>query len=518
MRDVLRKMQPDCLEDIIALVSLYRPGPMDNIPLYISRKHGTEKVEYLHPLLESIMGSTYGIMIYQEQVMQTAREMGGYSLAGADILRRAMGKKVKEEMQKNRRIFTEGAKKKGIRQDIAEQVFTLMEKFAGYGFNRSHAAAYALISYQTAYLKANYRREFYIGSMNAEITSIEKIATFVQDAKRSGITILPPDVNLSEEHFTGEGENSIRYALGGLKGSGISFMRIIVSERKKNGPFKDIFNFCRRTKSAGVSIRQVESLTLSGAFDSIHNNRRQIFESMERLSAMNNDSKSKQKTLFEQYKADVIELEDVPEWNTIEKLDLERRSLGFYLNSHPMDIYSEFLKGHNITRSKDFTRSMEDITIAGMLLTKREKFSKNGQKYAFLTISDQDNSFDVTVFPDLYIDVREHLVDGTPLIMVANLSIEAENMRLRATSLRNIENIIGAQKVYVQLNQDVDLDTLHNRLSDMKDGNNAISFIILKPNGQKVEVETKYRKNLSLDNRRLLASISGVCFYWQSPR
>jgi DNA polymerase-3 subunit alpha len=513
MRNVIESLQPDNFEDIIALISLYRPGPMDNIPVYIARKHGKEKVEYLHPLLEPILKNTYGIMIYQEQVMKTAQEMGGYSLGGADILRRAMGKKIKEEMARNRKIFADGALKKGINKETAEQVFSLMEKFAGYGFNRSHAAAYALISYQTAFLKANYRREFYIASMNIDLANTDKISMFIQDARKSGIKILPPDINLSEEHFIGEGENDIRYSLGSLKGCSAYIMKRIVEERNRGGKFKDLFDFFRRIRFFNISMRQIEIMTLSGAFDSIHNNRRQIYESLGALLKLSECGETKQKSLFAEYKADIVELKNVQEWSVIEKLDLERQSIGFYLSAHPMDIYSGFLNKFNITRRKDFNKEKESVTVAGILLSKKEKLSKNGQKYAFLTISDQDNSFEITIFPRLYLTVKEQLTVGSPLIIDADLKIDAENVKLLGTSVKNIDSIIDSQKVYIYLEEKADVDSLYNSLEKMEEGSNVVSFLIKKHNGRKTEIETKYKKNLSIENRKILSSIQGVSFF-----
>ena len=515
MRDVIQKLQPDNLEDIIALVSLYRPGPMDNIPLYISRKHGREKTEYLHPLLEPILKHTYGIMIYQEQVMQTAQAMGGYSLAGADLLRRAMGKKIKEEMVKHREIFAEGAAKKGISKSVADQVFALMEKFAGYGFNRSHAASYTVVSYQTAYLKAHYKREFYIASMNMDIVNTDKIASFVQDARRSGIEVLPPDINKSEAYFSGEpgGENNkIRFALGALKGCGSAVMESVVNEREKNGKFKDIYDFIKRAKAAGAQQRQIEVLVFAGAFDSIHPNRHQIFESLESLMNASENGATKQMSLFADIKPNIVELKQVPEWNAIEKLDFERRSIGFYLNAHPMDIYSEFLESYNVVRSKDFYTTDSNVKIAGILLSKRERLSKNGQKYAFLNISDQDNSFEVTVFPDVFAKSKDLLVVGNSLLLDASIKTEEDNLRILGNSVQNIDKIIENQKVFIEISENSDIDNLYNALEKIPNGNNAVSFIVRKQNGSKVEVKTTYLKNMSLENRRTIAAISGIKF------
>ena len=512
MRDVIQKLQPDNLEDIIALVSLYRPGPMDNIPLYINRKHGREKTEYLHPLLEPILKHTYGIMIYQEQVMQTAQVMGGYSLAGADLLRRAMGKKIKEEMIKHREIFAEGATKKGISKSIADQVFALMEKFAGYGFNRSHAASYAVVSYQTAYLKTHYRREFYIASMNMDIINTDKISVFVQDAKNSGIEVLPPDINKSEAYFSGECEEKtkIRYALSALKGCGISVMENIVNERNKNGKFKDIHNFIKRAKSVGVQQRQIEILTFAGALDSIHPNRHQIFESLENLMNVAENGAAKQMSLFANIQPDIAELKNVSEWNIVEKLDFERQAIGFYLNEHPMNAFSEFLENYNITRSKDFKKSETNVKVAGILLTKKEKLSKNGQKFAFLTISDQDNSFEVTVFPDAYAKAKDFLIVGNPLLIDASIKIEGDKPKILGNAVQSIDKLIKNQNIFIEVSSETNIELLYNTLSKIPDGNNKIFIIIQKPNGTKFEVETQFFKDISMENRKLISSIPWI--------
>ena len=512
MKDVIQKLQPDRLEDIIALVSLYRPGPMDDIPKYLARKHGKESIEYLHPCLESILSNTYGVMVYQEQVMKIAQVMGGYTLAASDILRRAMGKKIVSEMERNRKIFINGASKLGVKESIAVQVFSQMEKFAGYGFNRSHAAPYAMLSYQTAYLKANYRKEFYIATMNLDMGNTDKIATYIQDMKQSGIKILPPDINKSYGAFSGE-EEGIRYSIGALKGSSVAFAKEIEEERKKNGLFVSIFDFFERMGKKRLNKRQIETLILSGAFDSIHDNRNQLCVAFENLSRDKVEKENKQKSLFVEYETQNDELPDVKEWSTIEKLEKERSVVGFYLSAHPMDIYSEFLKSYNITVSRDFLSSKSEITVAGILLSKKEKLSKNAQKYSFLVISDEYNSFEVTVFPDLYSKVYQDLKVGTAYILDVNIKIELGNPKLLAASLRSIDSVMRNQKVYIFLDEDANIDILHDFIESIDDGDNAISFVVQKNELKKIEIETKYKKNLSVENRRKLMKIKGVSFY-----
>jgi DNA polymerase-3 subunit alpha len=509
MRDVIHKLQPDQIEDLIALVSLYRPGPMDDIPKYLARKHGKEPVTYIHPILEPILKNTYGVMVYQEQVMKIAQEMGGYSLAAADLLRRAMGKKIKSEMEKNKVIFLEGAAKKGVDPEVANQVFALMEKFASYGFNRSHAAPYAMLSYQTAYLKANYRREFYIAVMNLDSSNVDKLSTFAQDAKASGIDILVPDINASEELFTADG-SGIRYSLGSLKGSSPAAMRLIVDERKRNGKFKDIFDFFRRLDRQGFSTRNLSSLILSGAFDSIHGNRRQIVESLETLLQLCNKQDSKQMSLFGGYALNNPDLKLVQEYGMLEKLDLEKGAIGFYLSEHPMDIYSKLLGDNNITKSKDFPRHNCNITTAGVLISKKEKLSKHDQKYAFLTLLDQGGVFEISIFPDLFSKVSDMLVVGKALLVEVQLKVDADTTKLLGTSVRTLDSLMQKKKAYLYIDETVDLDNVRTVIESIEDGNNTLSFVVTKKNGQKIEIETKYNKNLSVDDRMTLASIKGV--------
>ncbi|MDR1289134.1 MAG: DNA polymerase III subunit alpha [Holosporales bacterium] len=514
MKDVIQKLQPDGIEDLIALVSLYRPGPIDDIPKYLSRKHGKEPVTYLHPILEPILKHTYGVMVYQEQVMKIAQEMGGYSLAAADILRRAMGKKIREEMEKNREIFVSGAIGKGIPPDTAKQVFSLMEKFASYGFNRSHAAPYALLSYQTAYLKANFRREFYIAIMNLDIGNSEKIAMFVQDARRAGIAVLGPDINLSEEYFAADGEHEIRYALGCLKGCSATIMGELVKEREKNGQFTSLADFFSRIQGIGLSSRHIEVLILSGALDALCDNRRQMIESIDLLikSGIKNDDNGRQKSLFGESTTNEIQLLDSQEYGLIEKIELERKVVGFYLTSHPMELYWEHLSRENIIRSRDFGNAPEYVTVAGIILNKKEKLSKSEQKYAFLTVSDIDGSFEVTVFPDLYSKISTFLQIGNPIIIDAQMKQEAEDRKIIATSIRDATAVMENQKVYLYLDDTVNVDELHETIGRLEDGSNELAFIIINDMGKKIELETKYKKNLTLENRRKLQGISGVEF------
>src|ERR1043166_8081433 len=330
MRDVVRKLKPDRFEDIIAIVALYRPGPMDNIPRYIACKHGQEKPDYLHPSLEGILKETFGIMIYQEQVMQIAQKLSGFSLGKADILRWAMGKKIKEEMEAQRETFIAGAVANNVDKSTAAQIFDQVNKFAGYGFNKSHAAAYALIAYQTAWFKANYPVEFFAASMTLEIHNTDKLGLFRQELERVKIRFLPPDVNRSEAYFgveaTAEGDLAVRYALSAVRNVGLGAAEAIVAERPAAGAFKSLADFAGRCDPRALNRRALENLIAAGSFDTLNPNRHQTFASAELLlrqaGAAANDRASQQVSLFggEMAEPQRLSLPIVSDWPGMEKL------------------------------------------------------------------------------------------------------------------------------------------------------------------------------------------------------
>ncbi len=345
MKDVHKQIKPDRFEDLIAIVSLYRPGPMDNIPTYIKRKHGEEEITYLHPALAPILDETYGIMVYQEQVMKIAQVLGGYTLGGADKLRKVMGKKMRDEIPKQRKMFTEGAVKNGIAEDIATKIFDQMEKFASYGFNKSHAAAYSLVSYQTAFLKAHYTVEFMCAIMSLDITNVDKLFFYKEEGKKMGFKVLPPDINKSDADFAVE-DGNIRYALGAIKSVGAANMEAIEKERKAHGPFKDISDFIHRIDAKQINRRQLEQLIKAGAFDSIDKNRGKLFANIDtiisHIGAATELKTSSQSSLFgaEELQAK-IKLADKPDWPELERLQLEAEAIGFYLSAHPLDSYAK---------------------------------------------------------------------------------------------------------------------------------------------------------------------------------
>lgn len=447
MKQILHDMQPDVIEDIVALVSLYRPGPMDSIPSYVARKKGLEKPDYLHPMLEHILKETYGIMIYQEQVMQISQVMAGYTLGGADLLRRAMGKKKVEEMAKQRVIFIDGAKAKGVDAKVAENVFDKMAKFASYGFNKSHAAAYAYIAYQTAYLKAHFPVEFMAATMTLDKTNTDKLDFFKNDLAMRGIAVLPPDINKSGVNFTVE-NGAVRYALSAIRNVGEAAMVTVVAEREKNGPFQSIQDFLTRVDASALNKRYMENLVRSGAFDALHKNRAQLFASIEKMlayaAAATEQRKSNQISLFGAVSETVpFKMDAVNDWSLLEKLTHEQDAVGFYLSAHPLDSYALAFERLRITASADvgdIVRQLgpKQLKVAGIVSAVRERISQKGNKYAFVAASDKAGAFEFICFSDLLIAHRDKLKSGQPLLLtiMADRREGEEDVRM---SLQNVE-------------------------------------------------------------------------------
>ncbi|MCZ6744460.1 MAG: DNA polymerase III subunit alpha, partial [Alphaproteobacteria bacterium] len=446
MRDVLRKLRPDSFEDIIALVALFRPGPMDNIPRYIACKHGNEQPDYLHPSLEQILKPTFGVMIYQEQVMQIAQVLAGYSLGSADVLRYAMGKKVKSEMEEQRRHFIDGAVARGVDEGTARHIFEQVYKFAGYGFNKSHAAAYALIAYQTAYLKANYPVEFLAASMTLDLGNTDKLNAFRQELERLGIRLLPPDINASAAVFAVEtgpaGERAIRYALGALKNVGVQAMEAVVKEREENGPFTDLFDFAGRCDSKAINKRQLESLASAGAFDGLNANRAQVLGAVEALvqhsSVMASERGSAQESLFsidDDLALHAKPLPDVADWPVIERLRHEFEAIGFYLSAHPLDAYAKALKRLKVTEwaelaSRPPGHDIARARLAGTVIAKKERTSARGNRFAFVQMSDASGMYEVTVFAEVLAASRELLDSGAPVLVTVDARRDGDGVHL----------------------------------------------------------------------------------------
>lgn len=448
MREVVKKMQPDRFEDLIALVALYRPGPMDDIPRYIACKNGEEEVTYLHPELEPILKETYGVMVYQEQVMQIAQVLGGYTLGAADLLRRAMGKKIKSEMDAQQALFVQGAVEKGVQEDIAIQIFELMAKFAGYGFNKSHSAPYALLTYQTAYLKAHYPLEFYAASMTYDLQNTDKLNIFRQDLLKLGHKFYGPDINLSNPYFKVESDG-IRHALAAVKNVGELGMTSVVAERAKSGLFKDVTDFANRIDPKVLNKRQVENLIAAGAFDCLHSKRGELYANAEEIlrtaNVRHQEKQSVQISLFDrsgtaQEKVHIVKGHD---WNPLDKLQKEFEALGFFLSAHPLDVYGDNLSKLGITPSSSLGTSFENgsLKLAGVLVVKQERTSKAGQKFAFLQLSDAFGVYEVAVFSEVFAKCRDILTPGVAFFIQAMIRWTDDEYRLTAQSIEVLDKI-----------------------------------------------------------------------------
>ena len=521
MRDVLRKLRPDAFEDIIAVVALYRPGPMDNIPSYIARKHGVEPVDYIDPSLEGILRETYGIIIYQEQVMQIAQELAGYSLGGADLLRRAMGKKIKEEMEKQRQVFIDGACGRGTTAGKATYVFDLVNKFAGYGFNKSHAAAYALIAYQTAYLKANHPVAFFAGSMTLDIDHSEKIAGFRRELDRLGIALLPPDINRSQVTFAPEGERAIRYGLAAVKNVGAAAMRALVEERERGGAFNDLQDMAERAGPL-INKRLLENLVRAGTFDALEPNRRRLFEGIEDIlrhaAHAAEDRESGQIGLFE---ADAaarprLSLPDVPDWPPMERLAHEFQAIGFYLSAHPLQAYERVLRHHKVLRRASITPATQGVVpLAGTVIARKEYTSSRGSRYARIEVSDTSGSFEVTVFSEVLADVGDLIDVGTCLLIRAAVQADGEDIRLTAQSVEPLERVAERVdgSVVVQVDSAAPLEALSQVLGEARGGVHRVTLVTTIGDGSEVEVALPGRYALgpaALDRLRAHPRIESV--------
>ncbi len=445
MRDTLKKLKPDTLEDIIALVSLYRPGPMDNIPTYIARKHGTEKPEYLHPMLEQVLKETFGVIIYQEQVMQIAQLLAGYSLGEADMLRRAMGKKIRSEMEAQRGIFVERATARGVDKKQAASIFDLIAKFAEYGFNKSHAAAYAVIAYQTAYLKANYPVEFIAASMTYDMHNTDKLGIFREEAAHFRINLLPPDINRSGVLFSVE-DGAIRYALAAVRNVGAQAMEQVVAQRNTGGEYKDIFDFVARAPAEAVNRRALEHLVKAGAFDSLHANRRQLFDCLDLImgygAAFQRDRESEQESLFAASGTSDLRkpaLGEVSDWSALERLENEFAAIGFYLTSHPLAGYRTALEKMGVVSSSSLAEKLtgqyRSVRLAGVVTGRKFKASDKG-RFAFVQLSDMGGVYEVSIFNEaLLAQHRDNLENSRILLIQADAKMDDSGIRLIAQSI-----------------------------------------------------------------------------------
>jgi DNA polymerase III subunit alpha len=462
--DALRRMKPTCIEDIVALVALYRPGPMENIPAYCEVKNGLRDLESIHPSIDHILAETQGIIVYQEQVMEIAQVMAGYSLGGADLLRRAMGKKDPVEMARERPKFIEGAVKGGVSRDKAGEVFDLLEKFANYGFNKSHAAAYAVVSYQTAYLKANYPVEFMAAVMNCDLHLTDKLAIYKREVDKLGIRTVAPCVNASDATFTVR-DGAVVYGLGALKGVGVEAMRLI-TEGRGDTPFVTLFDFARRVDLKRIGKRPLEMLARAGAFDTLDPNRARVFEALDPLSAysaaVHEAQASSQVSLFGEAGADLPEprLAGRDDWLTVERLTEEHQAIGFYLSGHPLDDYMSALRRRDVKTLTQVTAMAAGgaliVKMAGAVSVRQERKSAKGNRFAFVGLSDPTGLYEVTVFSDVLEAARALLEPGQNVVLQVKAELEGETLKLLAQSVQAIDAVAdqaGAKAIRIHVNR-----------------------------------------------------------------
>ena len=523
MRDVMKQIKPDRFEDLIAVISLYRPGPMDNIPTFIARKHGREKIEYLHPDLAPILDETYGIMVYQEQVMKIAQVLGGYTLGGADKLRKVMGKKQREEIPHQREMFTAGALKKGIDPEVAKSIFDQMEKFASYGFNKSHAAAYSLISYQTAYLKAHYPVEFMCAIMDFDITNTDKIAFYSEEVKKMGFKVLPPDINHSDAMFKVE-DGNIRFALAGVKGVGEANMQAIVEERRKRGKFKDLSDFIHRVDIKQINRKQLEQLIKAGAFDGLDNNRQKLYINIDNIlrhiAAASELKASAQTSLFgaEELNAKV-KLQEKPDWPELERLQNEAEVIGFYLSAHPLDIYADSMARLGVKSYADVVKGIKTgdkivANLAGCLQGFQKKISKSGKPFAFVRLSDTSAAYEGMLWSEGINKYSAAIESGVPLLvqMVIEKQEDDRPPRMMFNSIRTLDEAIteSSKGLEISVNDVAALRPITQALLKEHFGPNKI---YIKPELPDWDVRIVLPRSYALDNGGLmtaLRSISGV--------
>ena len=464
MMDALKRMKPTSIEDIVALVALYRPGPMENIATYCDVKNGVKDRVSIHPMIDHILEETQGIIVYQEQVMQIAQIMAGYSLGEADLLRRAMGKKIKAAMDAERPKFEAGAKNNGISAKKASEIFDLLEKFANYGFNKSHAAAYAVVSYQTAWLKANHPLEFMAGAMNCDLHLTDKLSQYVDEVRKGlKLPFISPCVNRSQPKFS-VSENSLVYGLAGLKNVGLEAMGALVNVRN-NKVFVNLFDFARRLDLRKIGKRPLEMLVQAGAFDVLDNNRHRVFKSLDALvaysAAIHDQKMSKQVSLFGDGGDDLPEpvLPSVSDWLPAERLSREFSAIGFYVTGHPLDDYKSAFKVNQILTIEEVEEKALSgpclVKIAGVVVGRQERKSARGNRFAFVQLSDFTGNFEVTLFSEVLEKSRNNLESGARIILTVEASIEGEQLKLLCRSIANIDEAISTDtshgiKIFVE--------------------------------------------------------------------
>ena len=486
MRDLVHRLRPDSFDEIIALVALFRPGPLQSgmVDDFINRKHGRAQVQFDHPFLEPILRPTYGIILYQEQVMQIAQVLAGYTLGAADLLRRAMGKKKSEEMAQQRTIFIKGAEKKGIKSRLANQIFDLMEKFADYGFNKSHSAAYALVSYQTAWLKTHYPAEFMAAVLSSDMDHIEKVVTFLEECRVMNLNVLPPDVNHSQYKFTvDDATGSIRYGLGAIKGLGECAIKMLIEQRLEKS-FNDLFDLCHRVDLQKINRRSLEALIFSGSLDGFGTNRASLLANIEAaLQAADQKLLAKASGQRDFFGLDMVsqssQMVHQEDWPKLQRLQAEKEVLGFYLSGHPLENYAQELSHFITTPLNELTsKSGQHITLAGWVLTIRSLWTKRGDRMAVLNLEDASGRLEVTLFSDTYTKYREKLNKDKLLIIEGEVQRDeyTGNTRVLGKKILDITEAreIHAKNLTIKLSKSVIkstlLDDLQKIMSDFCPG------------------------------------------------
>ena len=481
MKDLIKRLQPDCFEDIVALVALFRPGPLQSgmVDDFIERKHGRTPVVYPHPALEPILQPTYGVILYQEQVMQIAQELAGYSLGGADLLRRAMGKKKPEEMEKQRTIFLEGSVGRGVDKDLANSIFDLMEKFAGYGFNKSHSAAYALVSYQTAWLKAHYPAAFMAAVLSSDMDNTDKVVTLIEECRQMKLNVLPPDVNRCYSQFTVNDQDEIIYGLGAIKGVGTQAIDHISEERENGGVYKNLLDFCRRVDTRKVNRRTLESLVKAGAMDNLKQDRASLLASLDlALASADQLGRAEAEGQTDLFGTSTTVVDDrdwqrtVEPWSDRDRLAAEKETLGLFLSGHPIDSIEPELNKMVTNRVKDLQPSRDQkVVLAGLVVAVRTMNSRRGDRMAIVTLDDRTGRIEFAVFSELYQKEKEKLIVDSILVVEGAVSVDdySGGFRMNVDKIHNLDearNRFGRHLI-ISLNRKQTADDFFGNLADV---------------------------------------------------
>jgi len=522
MRRALLDMRPDRFEDIIALVALYRPGPMANIPTYCARKHRMEEPDYIHPQLEPILRETFGVIVYQEQVMQAAQILAGYSLGEADLLRRAMGKKIRSEMQKQRSRFVSGCVERGIEQGQAEAIFELLARFADYGFNKSHAAAYALVAYQTAFMKANYPVEFLAASMTLDMGNTDKLSEFRAEAERLGVKVESPSVNRSGVDFEVDG-STIHYALAALKGVGRQAVEAIVQARSQR-PFVDLSDFAARINPHAVNKRALESIVAAGAFDALEQNRARVFAAVDAMLASaqraHDDLSVGQSELFGGTAARTpLALGQVEPWLPAERLQKEFAAIGFFLSGHPLDDYAAALKRMRVHSWAEFARAVRAGAsagrVAGTVVARTERRTRTGSKMGIIELSDPTGHYEAVVFSEGLAQFRDLLEPGAAVLLMLSAELQGDDVRARIQMVEPLDQAAAklAKGLRVFLRDQAPIESVAKRLEGparATNDNGEVAFVLMLGEGTEVEVRLPGRFKVSPQIAGAIKAVPGV--------